>query len=958
MAKTPRWPARAVLIPLVALLYPLLAPGSLGATPPPTKEQWEQYRQDGSLKARIAQALALGKHRVRPDLAASARYRLEQAAVKQGLVAPEKARMLMAPPPGRVGMPTKGTVKVLVLCIDFSDQPHSATNTMDYMRSRLFGDGGGAAAPNDSLHNFYLRSSYGQLDIQGTVLGWYRPSYTRASMPDTTGTDRQQAVTREKLIREALEYYNGGAGGDIDFTQFDNNRDGKIDYFAIVWSGPDTGWSEFWWGYQTGWWATESPVLDGMRVGDYSWQWESRPAGGAFEPSTIIHETGHAMGLPDYYDYKSKADGDTVGPDGGVGGLDQMDSRGDHNCFSKWLLDWIEPRLCRGVTANVELRASDGERDAAILLPLVDRADPFSEFFMVQNRQRTGNDRTIPGSGLLVWHVDGTLNASGTDFQFNNSDTAHKLLRLMEADGLEEIEQDRNANAGDFYVGGSSFGPSTSPNSSLYSGQPTGLGIDAISPSAATMSFNVTASYPDATPPVGAPTAPTDEGATTAKQDLVFQWGAGTVADPDSGLIGYRLQVGTRPDARDVFDGFLGNVLGHTLPGMGQDGHTYYARVAAVNGSWLPSAWSPSSDGITVAFPVFDGAALDAPNLAFRTNGALPWTVQTATSHLGGSAGQSGAVGHSQASYVQTTVTGPCSGSFWWKVSSEAGYDTLAFTLDGQHQTPPISGEVDWTKVDFQVPAGTHVLRWTYAKDGGATGGQDRAYLDHVVLDAAPQAPAITSFSPASAYAGATVTIAGSGFTGATKVTFNGLDAPSFSVTGATQVTAVVPAGSASGPIAVTTPGGTATSSAAFTSLGVPPAPVVTTFSPAAACVGTTVTVEGSGLDTTTSVTFGGISATFTVQSATRLSAVVPAGAASGTLRVVTAGGSAEAPAAFTLRGFDLNAVSGVDLADLARIARSFGKRSGDAGFDAACDLNGDGVVDEKDATLLFAHLD
>jgi hypothetical protein len=81
-------------------------------------------------------------------------------------------------------------------------------------------------------------------------------------------------------------------------------------------------------------------------------------------------------------------------------------------------------------------------------------------------------------------------------------------------------------------------------------------------------------------------------------------------------------------------------------------------------------------------------------------------------------------------------------------------------------------------------------------------------------------APLITSI-PSSGQVGAAVAITGQNFTGATAVRFNGLTA-SFTVNSATQITATVPAGATSGPISVTTPGGTAQSAATFT---VEPAP-------------------------------------------------------------------------------------------------------------------------------------
>jgi len=76
--------------------------------------------------------------------------------------------------------------------------------------------------------------------------------------------------------------------------------------------------------------------------------------------------------------------------------------------------------------------------------------------------------------------------------------------------------------------------------------------------------------------------------------------------------------------------------------------------------------------------------------------------------------------------------------------------------------------------------------------------------------------PTITSFDPTSGPVGTSVTINGTNFTGATAVTFNTAGA-SFTVTSATAIQATVPAGATTGPLSVTTPGGTATSANAFT---------------------------------------------------------------------------------------------------------------------------------------------
>jgi hypothetical protein len=77
--------------------------------------------------------------------------------------------------------------------------------------------------------------------------------------------------------------------------------------------------------------------------------------------------------------------------------------------------------------------------------------------------------------------------------------------------------------------------------------------------------------------------------------------------------------------------------------------------------------------------------------------------------------------------------------------------------------------------------------------------------------------PGITTFAPASGPVGTQVTITGSGFTGASKVTFGGAKAATYTVNSGTQITATVPSGATTGNIAVTTAGGSASSRTAFT---------------------------------------------------------------------------------------------------------------------------------------------
>lgn len=148
--------------------------------------------------------------------------------------------------------------------------------------------------------------------------------------------------------------------------------------------------------------------------------------------------------------------------------------------------------------------------------------------------------------------------------------------------------------------------------------------------------------------------------------------------------------------------------------------------------------------------------------------------------------------------------------------------------------------------------------------------------------------PAITSFTPTKGGPNSKVIITGSGFSGATSVSFGGVPALSFTVDSAAQITAVVGNGN-SGGILVTTPGGTTTAQS-FTFV---PAPTILSFTPTVTGEAHLVIIQGTHFTGTTAVSFGGVPAAyFHVDSDTQLTTVTSNGA-SGSVTVTTPGGVA-----------------------------------------------------------------
>ncbi|MGD2085357.1 MAG: PKD domain-containing protein [Candidatus Aminicenantes bacterium] len=136
-------------------------------------------------------------------------------------------------------------------------------------------------------------------------------------------------------------------------------------------------------------------------------------------------------------------------------------------------------------------------------------------------------------------------------------------------------------------------------------------------------------------------------------------------------------------------------------------------------------------DKLEITDPAADpiAEAVDYPGLTFTLSGDADWFSQTTTTYYGGDAAQSGDIGNSDTSTMETTISGVTSVKFYWRVSSETNYDYLRFYIDGVQQHR-ISGSTSWAQRTYTVSSGTHTLKWSFTKDYSVSSGSDCGWVD------------------------------------------------------------------------------------------------------------------------------------------------------------------------------------------------------------------------------------
>lgn len=161
-----------------------------------------------------------------------------------------------------------------------------------------------------------------------------------------------------------------------------------------------------------------------------------------------------------------------------------------------------------------------------------------------------------------------------------------------------------------------------------------------------------------------------------------------------------------------------------------------YGMKVLLNCGLTAGAYSTAKEFTTIISPAIeDFETNDFSSFDWQLSGVANWFTTAENAFEGNYCSRSGDVNNFQSSTLEIVLPVQFDDviSFAHKVSSEAGYDSLAFFIDGVLQNR-WSGELPWSVSSYPVDSGMHTFKWIYAKDGYFSDGADAAWLDDIHL--------------------------------------------------------------------------------------------------------------------------------------------------------------------------------------------------------------------------------
>lgn len=342
------------------------------------------------------------------------------------------------------GCPTTGSPKVLVIPVDFTDIMGSKKGYSIDNILRAF-TGGTGTTDYYSVQDYYYISSYGQLDLDITVVDeWFIPknpsTYYANATYDYYGD--QVMIGDQLVMDEALAYLSTV----MDLSDFDSDGNAIIDAVVLVTTLEIDDTTDFYWAYR--YWNIYTNEdgyyyeYDGVSANDYLWasysfMHESYDNEGysdytdtsVINTYTYIHEFGHILGVDDYYDYSEKGNHP-------LDGCDIMDGMlGDHNAFSKFNLGWITTSRLVTTSSSVTLTLEAFGKSGDTII-VANNFDPnlgvYQEYYIIVYYTNDGlNDGENAGyfarDGIVVYHINASLYSENHDgeiyYDIYNSNT-------------------------------------------------------------------------------------------------------------------------------------------------------------------------------------------------------------------------------------------------------------------------------------------------------------------------------------------------------------------------------------------------------------------------------------------------------------------------------------------------------------------------------------------------------
>jgi M6 family metalloprotease-like protein len=401
----------------------------------------------------------------------TSRWEKRREELKQMLKFSGAAHGIAPAPPQRQ---TVGSFTGLCLLIQFPDVPGTITrDQVDDFCNKVGYNGFGN---NGSVYDYFLDVSAGKLRFKNIVAPYYTAKHPRSYY---TNEKIAQPKRARELIKEALDYHRAKG---FDFSKLTVDDQQYVYATSVFYAGTRVNnWAKGLWPHA---YHLQTPYT--LTAGVKSYDYQITDMTSELTLGTFCHENGHMIcDFPDLYDYGYES--------AGVGTFCLM-CAGSHadeknpphvNAYLKFKAGWAASmtRITPGLTGTAVAGTNEF---------FFHRKGP-TEYYIIENRYRSGRDMALPGSGLAIWRVD----ELGDNQYEQMTPTQHYECSLVQADGRNDLENDRT-NPGDaddlFRKGGNElFAPTTRPNSHWWDGTASGLEIGGIGPEGPKIKFTAKA---------------------------------------------------------------------------------------------------------------------------------------------------------------------------------------------------------------------------------------------------------------------------------------------------------------------------------------------------------------------------------------------------------------------------------------------------------------------------------